>query len=469
MNGETLQLYAEVSPANATDKSVVWSVESVDGGAADIDVSGLLTATSVGAVRVTASNPASGVIGTKDIEVTAGEAVATPEEYFEFDSDTGTITDYHTEGGLDVVIPDMIGGVTVTHIGMLAFLPDDSGKGDFTNQLTSVAIPETVESIGDYAFAYNYLTLLNIPSGITHIGREAFIQNQLTEVNISSGLTSIGTDAFKDCTELTSINVDPDNSSYSSHEGVLYNKEQTTLLLCPYRKAGSYTIPDTVTSIADSAFRDCTELTEVNTPESLNNIGDFSFYNCGALTYISIPESVTSIGVAAFSECIGLTEISIPDGVPSIGSGTFSYCTELTSVVIPESVTSIGDYAFANCQSLTGIALPDSITSIGDYAFVDCSELSDINIPNGLTIINSYILSGCRITSITIPENVTSIGYAAFSYCYELSEITIPNDVEIIGNYTFIDVAKTSNFKTAYANEGAGTYTRSGDVWTKSH
>lgn len=352
--GETLQMSVVIAPANATDKTIIWSVESLDVGTADIDASGLLAATGAGTVRVAASNPASGVIGTKDIEITAGEAVATPEEYFEFDSETGTIIDYHTEGGLDVVIPVEIGGVEVTHIGNEAFLPDINSKGDFENCLTSVVIPDTVESIGDYAFAANLLT----------------------EVNISSRLTSMGEDVFVDCMELTSFNVDSDNSSYSSHEGVLYNKEQTTLLRCPYRKAGSYTIPDTVTSIADSAFRDCTEITEVN-----------------------IPDRVTSIGGAAFYRCVGLTEVNIPDGVSSIGSETFSDCIGLTSVAIPESVT--------------------------------------------------------------------SIGYEAFYNCSELYNITIPNDVEIYGDNTIIDYYKTTEFKAAYGTGGAGTYTRSGDTWTK--
>ena len=140
----------------------------------------------------------------------------------------------------------------------------------------------------------------------------------------------------------------------------------------------------------------------------VTSIGDSAFKNCTGLTSIEIPDSVTSIGEWAFDSCRSLTSIDIPDGVTSIGNSAFWYCTGLTSIVIPDSVTSIGNSAFMNCTGLTSIDIPDSVTSIGDEAFASC----------------------WRLTSIDIPDGVTSIGYEAFKNCTGLTSITFEGTVD---------------------------------------
>ena len=162
-------------------------------------------------------------------------------------------------------------------------------------------------------------------------------------------------------------------------------------------------IEDSVTSIGDSAFRNCSSLTSITIPDSVTSIGDFTFYGCWDLTSITIPDSVTSIGSSAFYDC---------------GS--------LTSITIPDSVTSIGNYAFKNCSSLTSITIPDSVTSIGNYAFKNCSSLTSITIPDGVTYIGYDMFAGCKsLTSITIPDSVTKIWPRAFSDCSSLKTISL--------------------------------------------
>ena len=128
---------------------------------------------------------------------------------------------------------------------------------------------------------------------------------------------------------------------------------------------------------------------------TVTSIGDSAFYNCPDLTSITIPNSVTKIEYEAFAFCRGLTSITIPNSVTEIGDRAFQGCTGLTSITIPNSVTSIGHYAFHGCTGLTSITIPNSVTEIGYYAFQDCTGL----------------------TSITIPNSVTSIRGSAFSYC----------------------------------------------------
>ena len=237
-------------------------------------------------------------------------------------------------------------------------------------------------------------------------------------------VTGMGAVDIENFPNIKAYNVAEDNETMTSVNGVIYNKDVTELRYCPPALT-SITIPDSVTSIGDDAFRGCTRLTN-----------------------ITIPDSVTSIGDDAFRGCTGLTSITIPDSVTSIGSYAFRGCTRLTSITIPNSVTSIGNYAFSGCTGLTSITIPNSVTSIGNYAFDGCTGLTSITIPNSVTSIGSYAFSGCTgLTSITIPDSVTTISYGAFYGCTGLTSITIPDSVTSIGNAAF---QNCSNLKTVY-------------------
>ena len=154
----------------------------------------------------------------------------------------------------------------------------------------------------------------------------------------------------------------------------------------------SITIPDSVTSIEGSAFSGCNKPTNIHISSieswckitGLDNLMGYVlsnkklYINGEEITELIIPDSVTSIGESAFEGCSGLTSITIPDSVTSIGEDAFYGCTGLTSVTIGNSVTSIRNAAFRGCTGLTSITIPDSVTSIGDYAFYGCTGLTSI-------------------------------------------------------------------------------------------
>ena len=216
--------------------------------------------------------------------------------------------------------------------------------------LTSITIPEGVTSIGSGAFGgCESLTSVTIPDGVTSIGETAFWGcASLKTITIGDSVTSIGEEAFYGCHSLTSIEVRAGNVNYTDVNGVLFNKEKTVLHNYPAGKTGDkYNIPESVTKIEASAFRECTNLTSITIPESVTSIGETTFWFCTSLTSITLGNSVTSIGTSAFGKCTSLTSITIPESVTSIGESAFQSCTSL------KSVTFLGDapkseYVFFN-------------------------------------------------------------------------------------------------------------------------
>ena len=229
---------------------------------------------------------------------------------------------------------------------------------EYCTSLESITIPSSVTSIGIYTFSHcTSLASITIPSSVTSIGGSAFEGcSNLTSITIPSSVTSIGDSAFDYCTSLASIIVDPSNTSYSSVDEVLFNKDLTALNWYPAGKTGSsYTIPSSVTSIGNSAFKDCSSLASITIPASVTNISDYLFDVCSNLTSIVVPDSVTSIGDFALRGCSSLASITIPASVTSIGDSAFRGCSSLASITIPASVTNISNLAFYTCSSLANV------------------------------------------------------------------------------------------------------------------
>ena len=245
---------------------------------------------------------------------------------------------------------------------------------------------------------------LEIPEDVTFIGGYAFYNcTSLESITIPDSVTSIGNYAFDGYTALESIEVCADNKNYSSHDGILYNKEKTEIVKVPIAIKGAVTIPNGVTSI-----------------------GDWAFNGCDSLISITIPDSVTSIGYEAFRDCTSLESITIPDSVTSIGSWAFentAYYNDDTNWV--NKVLYIGNHLIATKDDISGAyEIEPGTKTIADNAFEGRDSLESITIPDSVTMLGREVFKGCTsLKSITIPRSVTFVGDRALAWCVLLKAI----------------------------------------------
>ena len=304
---------------------------------------------------------------------------------------------------------------TVTHRGTGPYDCVNSYRDDVTipETVTYNGATYTVTAIGENAFYGSGLTSIEIPNSVTSIGEYAFCGiGSLESISIPYSVSTIGDWAFYGSGGLRRINI-----SYSS-----------------------------ITSIGEGVFSECYDLTDIDIPHSVTSIGNQAFDGCVHLTHVTIPNSVTSIGDYVFIRCIGLESIQVESGNPYydsrndcnaiIETASNTLVKGCKNTVIPNTVTAIGEFAFAECDGLTSmgitydecggglrsIDIPNSVVSIGEYAFHGCCQLTNVTIGNSVTTIGDWAFKGCRLTAIDIPNSVTSIGVSTF-YCPGLTRV----------------------------------------------
>jgi len=380
------------------------------------------------------------------------------------------------------------------------------GKAD-----TSFTIPNTVETVGAYAFyTCDVLESIKMSNSVKYVNGFAFMDcENLSEVTFSSLIRVIGESAFSSCDSLASISI-PSNirsigyrafSNCESLKSINFNTNSRLKSIGGYAfydcdRLTAITVPDRVVSMDSFIFSDCDNLVSVSfgVASKLTEIGSYAFYNCTRLTGIEIPTGVKNIGPYTFYNCVSLESIElpcgvsedivtddgeiqkgVPYGVTSIGGYAFYGCSSLESIELPYAetedgetygVTSVGEYAFYGCSSFKDMVMPQSVRVIGDEAFSQCTGVESIEIPTAVDSMGERVFLGCKsLTAISIPNGADSIGEDMFGGCTALASINIPASVTNISNRAFRDCESLEKIEVNernanYLSEDGNLYTR---------
>jgi len=325
---------------------------------------------------------------------------------------------------------------------------------------------------------------------VNRIGNSAFLNNTTMQIlHLPASVVFLGIDPFSGAVNLEAIEISSDNLQFSSIDGIVYDKLQTTLIRCPQGKFGELTIPEGITSIGYGALMNCRLLTDIFFPDSLFEIASLALTNTQWLD--DQPDGLVYAGNVAF-KYIGTmpsgTSITLAAGTLGIAAEAFAFQDHLISIQLPNSMIVIGNQAFLGCDGLTEIIIPNSVKSIGTGAFELCSNLLNLyvstaleqvgvrafkdtlwllNQPDGVVYLSHivytykgvmpentvlqllpgtigiadyafYTMDGMtNLVSIGLPDTLTTIGEGAFSGCSGLTMIFIPDNVESIGSMAF--------------------------------
>ena len=409
------------------------------------------------------------------------------------DGETLTITGYNKFADT-IEVPSELDGKKVTAIGKKAFYNYEKNHKNLVN----VTLPESVTSIGSYAFGYSNIAEITIPKNVTSIGNWAFDScDNLKIVTIENGAKFFDDSAFSYCDNITTIRglTDSYAEAFAKEKGYTFesigiydvpefsyevNEDGETLTITGYNRfADTVEIPSEidgkkVTAIGGGVFSNCeTILKEVIIDEGIVKIEGNAFGWCESLVNVTLPESLTSVCYSAFYGCVKLTEITIPQNVTTLGDCAFGYCHNLKIVTIENGTQFFDDSAFSDCNNITTIrGLTGSYAeafakekgytfeSIGTYEVPEFNyDVNDdgetititgynksddtIEIPaeidgKKVTVIGTGVLAAISTTkAIVVPEGVTTIKDGAFSGNSNLVSVTIPESVTSIGYSVF--------------------------------
>lgn len=336
----------------------------------------------------------------------------------------------------------------------MAYIPD--GAASISDNafysctaLQSLYLPDSVTHIGNNAFyacgmLNNSVDVTNdgegnvtysdsdrpfsLPANLQSLGEKAFFGSGLTTVTIPASVTSLGDSAFRDCENLESVEI----------RAALDSNGTGSSLFAGCTALETVTLADGVTTVGESMFDGCTALESVALPDSVTGIGRGVFKDCTGLTAVSLPAAAEGIQISMFENCTSLQRIDIPAGVEAIYARAFYGCSALDEISIPSGIRQIDEYAFYGCTGLTSIRLSaDNRTDIGPYAFRGCTGLTSVELPERVTLDDSAF-SGCTgLDSIVVPAEARVNGAFVFAGCTGLTSVTLADGLSRIGENMF--------------------------------
>lgn len=419
---------------------------------------------------------------------------------------------------LDVELPpqlERIGDKAFYRSGIKnAILPDTvcsigSGAFEQTRSMVSATLPTTITAVPERMFYASYVERVSLPVGLQSIGKAAFFNcMHLTDLQLPEGLITIEGSAFSGCTVLKELTL-PGSLKHvgekvfgGSNIEIVHVEEGITELApvmfadCPLTQVD---LPNTLTTIQDAAFYNCTKLKEITLPNSVTQLGEGVFQGCSSLSQVRLSENLKTLPTSTFDGCTALTEfdfagiteigeeafqntgiqiLDLPTTVKTLGESAFAHSalqeiwslggvetlptdvfayTQIQTFDIPQGlyiapgafeysalqkvatgidVTEINDGAFRNCRKLTSVELNEDVTRIGDNAFRACTALTSIDFPESLVSIGDYAFYTSGLTSLVVPNTVQQMGRMAFAGS-ALTEVSVVSGVKTLGDYAF--------------------------------
>ena len=352
------------------------------------------------------------------------------------------IGNYAFANNTKLTTPQIAENANITAIGAYAF----SG----CSAITEVVIQKTTETIGERAYAQcSNISKVSFAEG-ANVAFGSFVFEgcqKLGTIALPSTITVFDGSVFAGCNNIAEIIVDTDNPVLSSVDGILYDKDVTTVIYCPKAKVVDFTtLPETVIKIGTAAFQANPSITTLVIPARITEIGEMAFENCVNLTSVVFEGTADVVlGKSAFANCSTLATVTLPSGLTNISEKAF-YLTALAAIEIPETVTSIGAYAFAKTDIAT-LTIPASVATIAEGAFSGCANLTTVtfaeggssNLQLGTTDNTVGVFeASTAITTVVLPKRIEIIGSRAF-FNSIVTAMTIPADASLksIGDYAF--------------------------------
>lgn len=446
--GQTAQLQATVSPADATVSKVAWS--SSNNAVVTVDDNGLLTGVSEGAAIVTAqATDGSGISASATITVEEhiawditlnlayatigiGETLALSATLSPADLPNTTVEWSSSDENVATVSAD--GVVTGVMFGQATISASTTDGSMLQASCTVTVSPTLVKSITlsqqSATMSINgtlQLTATVAPDDAaikdvewtTSDASIATVTQDGLVTALAAGKATITAEATDGSGVKGSCSVTVQPNNYDFIANGVYLKvvsEENKYCVVVYRDdnynsySGDVVIPDTV-DYKDSKY-------------TVTGIGKYAFYLCDQLTSVSIPNTMISIGHHAFTGCVSLGSLVLPNSVKSIGESAFASCNAMASLTLSTSMTEIAEETFFACNSLTSLNIPANIVTVGPRAFCRCSALTSVTLAEGVVTLGDGAFKGCSaLPSIDIPSTVANIGKSTFADCTALNDV----------------------------------------------